>query len=95
MKLIIQIPKRSTRRPPPALDFPVTNSLAAKLAKLHREHGSIGPLLFGIKYRQEIADCPDTPATLAKLAFGSDGYGSDINKGMNLAAHVVARGHVE
>ena len=92
MKLDIQMPKRPARRRAPASDSPVTNDLAARLAELHREYGSIGPLLFGIKHHQEIADCPNTPATLAKLAFGSDGYPIDISEGMRLAAHVLVRG---
>lgn len=92
MKLDIRLPKRSARRQAPASDSPITNDLAAKLRELHREYGSIGPLLFGIKHQHDIADCPDTPATLAKLAFGSDGYGTDIGKGIRLAAHVLVRG---
>ena len=90
IKLNIPQSKRPDRRRPPASDSPVTNDLAAKLVKLHREHAGIGPLLFGIKYHQEIADCPDPLATLVKLADVGD-YVSDINKGMRLAAHVVAR----
>ena len=91
--LKLRIPKRhSSRQRPPRDHSKNPNYLVAKLAKLEREHASIGPLLFGIKYHQEIMDCPDTPATLAKLAGVGDSYGTDISKGMRLAAHVVVRG---
>ena len=93
MTLKLQMPKRrTTRQKPLGTDSPNSKALATRLAELHREHGGIGPLLFGIKYHQEIVDCPDTPTTLAKIVFGSDGYDSDIRKGMRLAAHVLVRG---
>ena len=91
MKIDIKMPKRPASRRSPTSESPVTNDLVAKLAGLHREHGSIGPLLFGIKYQQEIVDGPDTPATLAKLAGVGDGYGTDISKGVRLAHHVIWR----
>ena len=92
MTLKLQIPKRrTTRQKPPGTHSQNANALAVKLVELHHEHGSIGPLLFGIKYYQEIVDCPDTPATLAKLAGVGDGYGTDISKGLRLAEHVIWR----
>ena len=91
--LKLRIPKRhSCRQRAPGDQSRNPNYLVANLAKLEREHGSIGPLLFGIKYHREIADGPESPNMLAKLAFGSDSYGSDINQGIRLSAHVVLRG---
>ena len=93
MVLKLRIPKRHTTRQREPRDLSRNpNHLVVKLAELEREYGSIGPLLFGIKYHREIEGGPDSPNTLAKLAFDSDGYGSDINKGMRLAAHVVVHG---
>ena len=89
-KLDLQMPRRRVHHRAP--NSRVANDLVAKLAKMHQEHKSIGPLLFGIKYRQEITECPDTPATLAERTFGSKGYGTDISKGMRLAVHVLVRG---
>ena len=89
--LKLQIPKRPDRRRSPTPASPVAHDLAAKLVNLHREHAGIGPLLFGIKYHQEIKECPDTVATLVELAKVGD-YKADISKGIRLAAHVLVRG---
>lgn len=97
MKINIRLPKRHSERRKTLAETRLqnTNTLAVKLAELHGEYRSIGPLLFGIMYHQEIRDCPDTPAALARLAFGRDGYGTDINKGMSLAAYVSVRGDLK
>ena len=91
IKLEIAMPKRPSRRRSPTPVSPVAQHLATKLVKLHREHAGIGPLLFGIKYHQEIKDCPDTVATLVELAKVGD-YKADISKGIRLAVHVLVRG---
>ena len=93
MKINLQIPKRrSMRKKPLALHSPNPNALAARLAELHREHGSIGPLLFGIKYPQKITDCPDSVQEIVRLSNVGTGYATDVHKGIKLAAHVSARG---
>jgi len=88
----LDIPKRPSRGRPLMPASTVAHDLAEKLAKLHREHGGIGPLLFGVMYHQEIANCPDKPETLAELA-GVGKYASDISKGKRLAAHVLVRNY--
>ena len=92
MKLDIQVSKRrKSHQKSLGAPSPNSNTLADRLAELHSEHGSIGPLLFGIKYHQEIIDCLDTPTTLAKLSNVGDGYGTDISKGLRFAKYVIYR----
>ena len=94
IKLEVQKPKRLACQRPSASETSVANNLATKLSELHRKHGGIGPLLFGIKYHQEIKACPDTVATLVELAQVGD-YKADISKGIRLAAHVLVRGDIK
>lgn len=98
MKILrLQLPKRTTRGKPPAthqtnsntLENP--NALVARLAELHSSHQSIGPLLFGIKYAQQIADCPDSVKEIVRLSGVPGGYITDVQKGMKLASHVSSR----
>ncbi|MCU7845811.1 MAG: hypothetical protein KZQ93_18420 [Candidatus Thiodiazotropha sp. (ex Monitilora ramsayi)] len=44
--------------------------------------------LFGIKYAAEIMECGASPKQLAKLAGVPETYGTEINKGRNLAKYV-------
>ena len=44
--------------------------------------------LFGIKYAGEIRACGASPHDIAELATGYRSYGTEINKGMNLARYV-------
>ncbi len=47
--------------------------------------------LFGIKYADEIISCGVSPTNIAKLAGVPESYGVEINKGRNLAKHVVLK----
>ena len=92
MKILrLQIPKRTTRDKPPATHCANPNALVTRLAELHSAHQSIGPLLFGIKYAQQISDCPDSVKEIVRLSGVPSGYTTDVQKGMKLAAHVSAR----
>lgn len=82
--------KRKRGRPAPV--SLMGKALADKLVKLHAEHGSVGPLLFGIRHHREIAECADKPDTIAEAAFGrGSSYGREIYKGIKLATLVVER----
>ena len=82
--------KQQRGRPAPI--SPIGKELADKLVNLHAEHGSIGPLLFGIRHHREIAKCADKPDTIAEAAFGrGSSYGREIYKGIKLASLVVER----
>ena len=91
MKIDLQIQKRKTRDKPPVTRHSNPNSLVARLAELHSRHQSIGPLLFGIKYAQEIADCPDSVNEIVRLSGIPRGYTTDVQKGVKLTAHVLPR----
>ncbi|RPA22582.1 HTH-like domain-containing protein [Shewanella frigidimarina] len=47
--------------------------------------------LFGIKYASEIKECGLSPKNLAKLAGIPETYGTEINKGRNLAKFVTIK----
>ena len=47
--------------------------------------------LFGIQYSDDIRACEDPPATIAKKAKIPETYGTEINKGCNLAPYVTVR----
>jgi hypothetical protein len=47
--------------------------------------------LFGIKYASEINECGLSPKSLAKLAGIPETYGTEINKGRNLAKFVTIK----
>ena len=50
--------------------------------------------LFGIRYSEEIRACEDSPARIAKKAKISERYGTEINKGCNLARYVEVKDSV-
>lgn len=47
--------------------------------------------LFGIKYAGEIDASGASPKDIAIMAGISDNYGTEINKGRNLAKYVIAK----
>ena len=51
-------------------------------------------LLFGIRYSNEIRDCEDSPATIARKAEIPETYGTEIHRGCNLAPYVTVRDSV-
>ena len=50
--------------------------------------------LFGVRYAAEIRACEDSPARIAKKARISERYGTEINKGCNLARYVEVKNSV-
>ncbi|GJM12207.1 MAG: hypothetical protein DHS20C12_06100 [Pseudohongiella sp.] len=47
--------------------------------------------LFGIKFADELSACKASPADIAKLAGIEESYGTEINKGRNLAKYVLVK----
>lgn len=47
--------------------------------------------LFGIRYAKQLRTCGESPVAIAKRARISESYGTEINKGINLARYVVER----
>ncbi|AZQ12211.1 hypothetical protein [Shewanella khirikhana] len=47
--------------------------------------------LFGIKYAEQIKECGVSPKQIAKLAGIPETYGTEINKGRNLAKYVAIK----
>lgn len=47
--------------------------------------------LFGVKFAQEITDCEYSPKDIARLAGIPETYGTEINKGRNLARYVKVK----
>ena len=63
------------------------------LARMNRDGKAKGEAatmihLFGIKYADKIRGCGESPHKIAELATGHHSYGTEINKGMNLARYV-------
>ena len=47
--------------------------------------------LFGIHYADELRRCRERPSAIAKRAGLGESYGTEINKGMNLARYVTEK----
>ena len=74
----------------------MSNELVDILARMYGEGKATGETatmihLFGIKYADEIRSCGKSPHKIAELATGHHSYGTEINKGMNLARYVEER----
>ncbi len=71
------------------------NDLSEKLKKMYfdSKKGETATMvhLFGVKYAQEITECECSPKDIAKLAGIPETYGTEINKGRNLARYVVVK----
>lgn len=57
----------------------------------NKRHGKASAMihLFGIRYADELQACEESPARIAELATGKYRYGTEINKGINLAHYVA------
>lgn len=47
--------------------------------------------LFGIKYSDEIAACGASPSEIVRMASLPQSYGTEVNKGRNLARFVTVK----
>ena len=71
----------------------MSHELVEILKRMYREGKARGEAvvmihLFAVKYADQIRSCGETPHKIAERATNYYKYGTEINKGMNLARYV-------